>query len=87
VAAGDQVEGAVGERQRRFLVIGDDDCAEWMQECRCLREVRRPALGGDQCRWEVLGSGAGEHLTPARLDVERGCGRGELLAKELLVAP
>jgi hypothetical protein len=87
VTAGNQVEGTVGERQWRLLVIGDDDGSEWMQQCRRLREVGRPALSGDQRRWKVLRSRAGEHLTAARLDVQRSGGGGELVAKEPLVAP
>lgn len=87
VPAGHQVEGAVGEGQRRLLGIGDDDGSERMQEGRRPRQVWRPAFGGDQRRREVLGAGAGEHLTTAGLDVQRGRGRGELPAEKPLVAP
>ena len=87
MAAGHQVEGAVGEGQWWLPVIGDHDGAEWMQQRRRLGEVGRPPLRGDQRRREVLGSGAGQHLTTAGLDVQRRGGRGELPAEKPLIAP
>ena len=87
VAARYEVEGTVGEGQRRIFGIGHEDGAERMQQRCCLRGVRWPTFGRHHCSWEVLGSCAGEHFTTTGLDVQRSGRRGKLLAEETLVPP
>ncbi len=69
MAADDEVERRVGERQRRLVVVGHHGDAARVQQRGGLGQVRRPALGGDHQPWER--PRLGEHLAAAGLDVER----------------
>ena len=70
MAAGDQVEGLVRERQGRLIGMRDDDRAEGMQQPGRRRDVRRPGFGGHHRRRQR--GGGCEDLPSSGLDVERG---------------
>lgn len=80
-----EVEGGIGEGQRGFVGIGDDDHATRMEEAGGPCDVRRPRFGGHGRRWEP--GRLGEDLSPTGLDVERRRGGSQSLGQLPGVAP
>ncbi len=86
MTAGHQVEGTVGEGQRRLVRVGHHGRAERVQQGRRLGHVRRPRLGGDHCPREAPGH-ARQHLAAPGLHVQRRRRVRQPRAEQPLVAP
>jgi len=82
-----QVERVICDGQRRLFGIDDHHGPERAQDCRCSRDVGRPAFRRDYCWWKVLGSGAGTCFPASRLNVDSGRGCCELTGEQPMAAP